>query len=208
MRRRVILAAVLSAVGAVGLYYHDYIRAVIFQPAAPPLPTSEERAKWAKPMDAPPVENFYKIDEHLYRGAQPDAAGMRKLKELGIKTVVNLRLLHDDTDEIGDLDLDGVHIPIDAFKPKMESLVAFLRVATDPNRQPVYVHCQRGIDRTGAAVAAYRVVVCGWTKMEAIKEMFHGPYGYDHMFPNVPVFVEGLDFDEIRRQLKAPPATK
>jgi len=201
-RRRWVIAAAagLVVVGA-ATWYHAYIRAVLFPPLAPPAPTAQEKARWAKPMKVDELENFYKVDDHLYRGAQPDAAGMRKLREMGVKTVVNLRLAHDDTDEIGQLDLDGVHIRIDAFRPEIDALVEFLVVATDPNRQPVFVHCQRGIDRTGIAVAVYRVIACGWTKMEALKEMFHGPFGYDHVFPNVPAFLDRLDFDDLRRRL-------
>src|SRR5579862_7435666 len=37
------------------------------------------------------LPNFHKVTEHLYRGAQPGKDGMRKLADLGIKTVINLR---------------------------------------------------------------------------------------------------------------------
>jgi protein tyrosine phosphatase (PTP) superfamily phosphohydrolase (DUF442 family) len=201
-RRWVIALAAIVVLGGVGYWYRDYLRAVLSPPSPPPLPTAEEKARWAKPMTAEPLENCYRIDDNLYRGAQPDAGGMRKLKEMGIKTVINLRLAHDDADEIGELDLDSVRIRIDTLKPKLDALVEFLHVATDPNRQPVFVHCHRGIDRTGIAVAVYRVVVCGWTKIEALKEMFHGPFGYDHLFPNVPAFLDRLDFDDLRRRLE------
>src|SRR5215813_7012132 len=37
------------------------------------------------------LPNFYKINDRLYRGAQPEAGGVKKLKELGIQTILNLR---------------------------------------------------------------------------------------------------------------------
>jgi len=196
-RRTVVIAALVLAAGAVGHRYYPFVLARISPPA---LPRPEKRMTWATQMDVPPLENFYRVTPELYRGAQPDAAGMRKLKELGIKTIVNLRLAHSDADEIGGLDIASEHIRIDPFNPEMDELVRFLRVATDPNRTPVFVHCQRGIDRTGLAVAAYRIVVCRWTKTQALDEMLNGPYGYDEIFVNVPAFLDKLDLAELRRR--------
>jgi protein tyrosine phosphatase (PTP) superfamily phosphohydrolase (DUF442 family) len=195
-----VIAALVLAAGAVGAVGHRYYPFVLARISPPALPRPEKRMPWATKMDVPPLENFYRVTPELYRGAQPDAAGMRKLKELGIKTIVNLRLAHSDADEIGGLDIASEHIRIDPFKPEMDELVRFLRVATDPNRTPVFVHCQRGIDRTGLAVAAYRIVVCRWTKTQALDEMLNGPYGYDEIFVNVPAFLDKLDLAELRRR--------
>src|SRR5215212_4255086 len=41
------------------------------------------------------VGNFGKVTEKLYRGAQPDADGLRSLGRLGVKTIVNLRMPGD-----------------------------------------------------------------------------------------------------------------
>ena len=38
-----------------------------------------------------PIENFDKVDDKLYRGAQPNAVGIEALKARGIDTVINLR---------------------------------------------------------------------------------------------------------------------
>ena len=37
------------------------------------------------------IHNFYKVDEHVYRGAQPTDEGFRYLAKLGVKTVIDLR---------------------------------------------------------------------------------------------------------------------
>ena len=47
----------------------------------------------------------------------------------------------------------------------------FLEIVTDPARQPLYFHCWRGKDRTGAMCAAYRIHVEGWTLEDARREM-------------------------------------
>ena len=200
-RRTILIAALVLAAGAAGLWYYPFVLAHV---SPPDVPRPEKRMPWATKVDAPPLENFYRVGPGLYRGAQPDAAGMRKLKDLGVKTIVNLRLAHGDADEIGGLDIAGEHIRIDPFKPNLDELAGFLRIATDPNRAPVFVHCQRGTDRTGLAVAAYRIVVCGWTKTQALDEMINGPFGYDGLFPNVPAFLESLDIPELRRRIRQP----
>jgi protein tyrosine phosphatase (PTP) superfamily phosphohydrolase (DUF442 family) len=158
---------------------------------------------WATPVDAPPLANFYRVADGLYRGAQPDAAGMARLRQLGIKTVVNLRDSHKDNDQISSGGLKYVGIKVNTFTPKAEQLVEFLRVACDPNSAPVFVHCHRGIDRTGMMCAVYRIVVCGWDKEEAIDEMTNGPFGYDGLFSNVVDFLWRLDVDELKRQAQA-----
>ena len=59
--------------------------------------------KWAVPMTRAGVPNLHKVSDKLYRSAQPTAEGMTNLVALGIKTVVNLRDNHSDSDEIGAL---------------------------------------------------------------------------------------------------------
>ncbi|MCI0665322.1 MAG: hypothetical protein L0220_30035, partial [Acidobacteria bacterium] len=43
------------------------------------------------------LPNFAKVNERLYRGGQPKKDGIKKLADLGIKTIVNLRGESDDT---------------------------------------------------------------------------------------------------------------
>src|SRR5262245_41196338 len=43
------------------------------------------------------LPNFHQVNENLYRGAQPKRGGLKKLSEIGIKTVINLRGASEDT---------------------------------------------------------------------------------------------------------------
>ncbi len=63
--------------------------------------TTARPEKWAVPMTCAGVPNLHKVSDELYRSAQPTAEGMTNLVALGIKTVVNLRDNHSDSDEIG-----------------------------------------------------------------------------------------------------------
>lgn len=152
----------------------------------------------ARKLDVLGLPNFYKVSDNLYRGAQPTAEGMRQLKKIGIKTVVNLRLLHSDRDEIGNTELTYRHIPMTAFIPKTSDVVHFLQIVTDSNCTPVFVHCQHGSDRTGLMCAIYRIVVQGWSKDEAIAEMTRGGFGFHGIFMNLKDYIRKLDVDGIK----------
>jgi protein tyrosine phosphatase (PTP) superfamily phosphohydrolase (DUF442 family) len=155
--------------------------------------------RWAIPVSRPGLENFFRVDSGLYRGAQPDRQGMQELHAMGVRTVVNLRSLHSDRDEMEGLPLQYEHIHMQAWYPEDEDVVRFLRVATNPANQPVFLHCQHGADRTGTLIAVYRVAVQGWTKDEAIDEMMRGGYGFHGIWTNLTDYVRDLDIERIRR---------
>ena len=37
------------------------------------------------------IENFYQVDQNVFRGAQPSEAGFKYLAKIGVKTVIDLR---------------------------------------------------------------------------------------------------------------------
>ncbi|MGB9625171.1 MAG: protein-tyrosine phosphatase family protein, partial [Phycisphaerae bacterium] len=53
------------------------------------------------------------------------------------------------------------------------SLDAAADYIADPAHRPLFVHCAAGVQRTGAAIAAYRMKHCGWTYDRAIAEAEH-----------------------------------
>ena len=158
--------------------------------------------KWAQPVELAGVPNLHKVSDTLYRSAQPSARGMRELKDMGIETIVNLRSFHSDRDEIAGTGLGYEHIYMKAWHPEEKELVRFLQVVTNEKRTPVLVHCQHGADRTGLMCAVYRIVVEGWTKDEAIKEMSDGGYGFHPLWVNIVKEVEELDVEEIREKAR------
>lgn len=156
-------------------------------------------ASWAKPIALEGVPNLHKVSDTLYRSAQPTEAGLAKLKELGIKTIINLRSFHSEgggTDRAG---LAYEHIFMKAWHPEKEEAERFLRIVTDPARTPVLVHCQHGADRTGTMCALYRIAVQKWTKEEAIREMKDGGYGFHEIWSNLPAWIEKLDVGSLKQ---------
>lgn len=153
--------------------------------------------KWATPIALEGVPNLHKVSDDLYRSAQPTAVGMKNLQALGIKTIVNLRSLHSDRDEIAETDLGYRHITMTAWHPEEKEAREFMRIVSDPNKLPVLVHCKHGADRTGAMCAIYRIAVQGWPKDEAIREMTQGDFGFHEIWRNLPDWVEALDVNDL-----------
>jgi protein tyrosine phosphatase (PTP) superfamily phosphohydrolase (DUF442 family) len=156
--------------------------------------------KWAQPLELPGVPNFYKVSDDLYRGAQPSSQGMKQLQKMGIKTIVSLRAFSSDRDELEGVELTYEHVKVNAWNPESIDVVRFLKIVTDSNNTPVFVHCLQGSDRTGTMCAIYRIVVQGWTKEQAIEEMTKGGFGYHGFWWNLPDYIRKLDIEKIKRQ--------
>ncbi|MBV9924752.1 MAG: tyrosine-protein phosphatase [Acidobacteria bacterium] len=121
------------------------------------------------------LPNFHRVNAHLYRGGQPQAGGLAKLASMGVKTILNLR--DDDSRAVEEgreaaaLGLRYFNIPISrAGRPSRERIEELMALVDAPENQPVFVHCKRGADRTGAFVAAYRITHDGWTGERALAE--------------------------------------
>jgi len=154
---------------------------------------------WARKIEVAGVNNCFQVTTNLYRGAQPTAEGMAHLKAMGIKTVINLRAWHSDRDKIAGTGLKSVRFETEPWHGDEDDVVRFLKVVTDTNNLPAFVHCERGADRTGMMCAMYRIVVCGWTKPDAIAEMKNGGFGFNPVWQELITFVEKADVDKIKR---------
>jgi protein tyrosine phosphatase (PTP) superfamily phosphohydrolase (DUF442 family) len=156
---------------------------------------------WAQKLELPGLPNLHKVSDDLYRGAQPTAEGMKELEKLGIKTVVNLRSLHSDRDEMKDVNLAYEHIRMTTLDPDMDDIVRFLNIFTDSNYTSVFVHCQHGADRTGTMCAIYRIIIQGWSREDAVEEMTEGGYGFHSIWDNLADYIRVLDIDEIQNRM-------
>jgi protein tyrosine phosphatase (PTP) superfamily phosphohydrolase (DUF442 family) len=157
-------------------------------------------AEWAAPVEKDGLPNLHKVSPDLYRGAQPTAAGIRQLKDMGIKTIINLRSFHSDKDEIGDVGIGYEHIYFKPWHPEEEEIVRFLKIVTDKHKTPVFVHCQHGADRTGLMCAIYRVAVCGWSKESALDEMINGGFGFHPVWKNLRDYLMNLDIEKVKNK--------
>lgn len=132
------------------------------------------------------IPNVGRIDEHLYRGAQPRDGSLKRLRELGVTTIVDLRaedsgLRERERREAEALGAHFISIPLGGFSPPTrDQITTFLSLFAGHSPGTVFVHCRLGEDRTGVFIAAYRMAVDHWTADEAIKEMHF--FGFNHLW--------------------------
>jgi uncharacterized protein (TIGR01244 family) len=120
------------------------------------------------------IINFGKVSEKLFRGAQPDAAGIENLKRLGVTTIINLRMANDVVaDEEATAKACGIaytNIPMNGFaRPKADQIKAVLAII-HASPGPVFLHCRHGCDRTGTVIACYRIQQEEWKLADAMRE--------------------------------------
>lgn len=120
------------------------------------------------------VENFGKVTDFFYRGAQPKEDEYNQLAALGVKTIIDLR---NDPKDYAKLlaeraGLTYINLPMsDKDYPLSGAASKFLSLINDQASWPVYVHCAGGRHRTGAMTAVYRMSVQGWDVDRAYEEM-------------------------------------
>jgi len=138
--------------------------------AAPHTPASAPSAQ------LPGLPNFGTISQQLSRGGQPNPAGFEELKKMGIDIVVNLR--HDTAEIIREqvlVQTQGMQylsIPWrGSNNPSVAQIVQFLELLRANPDKKVFVHCERGAERTGVMVATYRMSRQHWTAEQALNEM-------------------------------------
>lgn len=137
------------------------------------LAASVPSAAWAEPA-LEGVRNFHRVNDRIFRGGQPTEEGFRNLAKLGVTTVIDLRHVkeHSTTDEAATVQRLGmryVNVPMPSLKtPRTDQLAKVMELLDSGER--VFVHCHQGKDRTGTAIAVYRIERDGWTNARALDE--------------------------------------
>ncbi|HEY9870845.1 MAG TPA: tyrosine-protein phosphatase [Candidatus Obscuribacterales bacterium] len=125
------------------------------------------------------LPNFHQVHPYLYRGGEPTSAGLNKLKQMGVTTIIDLRghpgQVKAEAEEARRLGLKSINLPMSAQPPtddQVKTLLETLKTAKeDPAKGKVFVHCAHGSDRTGCMIGIWRVVNDGWTYDQAFGEM-------------------------------------
>jgi len=157
------------------------------------------------------LPNFGEVTPNLFRGGQPGVDGLKTLKDMGVSIVVDMRSGPNDHEKaaVTKLGMQYVSIPWHCPFPTDEPFARFLKVIAENRDKKIFVHCRLGDDRTGMAIASYRMADEGWSADEALNEM--EKFGFDwkhHMIcPTLESFErsfpERLKKDEAFKDLKA-----
>lgn len=139
------------------------------------------------------IDNFGRISDTYYRGAQPEGRDYADLAKLGVKTVINLTsddALAEEPGLVAKAGMKYVAIPMTTrVAPTQAQLEQFLKIVNDPASQPVYVHCVGGRHRTGVMTAVYRMNQDSWTADKAFDEMKQFKFGAAMLHPEFKKFV-------------------
>ncbi len=139
-------------------------------------------------MNLPP--QWENVEGNLWRGPRPTGPDIISQ----FKTVINLEegffeFFHGEVGEERQWCKDaGVlfsHLPMsDWCAPAVGDLKDILKYAvSDMQKGPILVHCLHGNDRTGIVIAAYRILINGWTVEKAKNEMYaHGFHRFPYFF--------------------------
>jgi len=111
-------------------------------------------------------KNFHRISEGVYRANQPSPARLAEFRQMGIKTILNLRGTAGDSHYLFEreaCDALGLHL-IDhrlyasglASRAELLELIALM----EQMEKPVVMHCKSGADRTGFAAVIYLHIFC------------------------------------------------
>lgn len=139
------------------------------------LAASPAIVAWAESL--PKLPHFFKVNDSLYRGAQPSDDDFKTLAKLGVKTVINLRSTDERIEReqklVEGLGMRYVTIPLHGYETpsndKIRQAVLEIKAGADKGA-PVFVHCKRGRDRTGTVIASYRMTYEGLTNEQALND--------------------------------------
>ena len=121
------------------------------------------------------IPNFLKLTDQVWTGGQPWLEHLPKLKDAGIKVVINLRP-RDEYDaareetKVKELGMTYFNIPVAFNAPDELDADDFLKLTDEQLKNgPVFIHCAVGT-RVGAFWMIRRVVRDGWDFDKALEE--------------------------------------
>ncbi|MFJ4496204.1 phosphatase domain-containing protein [Pseudomonas atacamensis] len=161
--------------------------------------TPSRPAEWAQPVEA--QFNLFRMSPTLYRSALPSPSAVPLLNDLHVVTVINF-LPDADSDWLSAPGIKQVQLPYRTNHVDDSDVLKALRAIQSAEADgPVLMHCKHGSDRTGLMAAMYRVVVQGWSKEQALKEMTEGGFGDSQHFHDSVRYVMQADVDRLHEAL-------
>ena len=122
----------------------------------------------------PGLPNFATVAPGIYRGAAPTQTGLDTLRAMKVHTIIDLRIEKIALQEKALAEQMGftwIRLPMGKEAPTQKQVDTLLATLAKADKEPVYVHCQYGADRTGCMIGIYRVQVQHWTFARAWTEM-------------------------------------
>lgn len=160
-------------------------------------PSSATTTKAVKAKEDLP--NFHQVHPYLYRGGEPSKEGLRKIKEMGITTIFDLRnpgeKAYDEKEAAKEMGIRYISMPMNSKAPTAKQIKRLIdeidkakgsvveltdsgqaekiakQEAQKTTKDAIFVHCAHGSDRTGCMIGIWRVMRDGYDYDTAYKEM-------------------------------------
>jgi protein tyrosine/serine phosphatase len=140
-----------------------------------------------------PKDYIAHVDGLLYRGNRP--ADFKQLEQFG--KIIDLEMespaVEAEREYAKEHGIGFHHYPLSEnpfVRPSADTLKAIV-ADIQHSQVPTLIHCLHGQDRTGYGVAAYRILVNGWTIDVAYQEMLDYGHAWGYYFYWRPA-LEGL----------------
>jgi len=122
------------------------------------------------------AKNFLRVNEEFCTAGQPSKEDLVKLKESGIRSILNLRRPEENPTEQAEekrlaeeLGLKYFSIPINVADLRLEQADLFLDLVKDQGNRPMLIHCMSA-NRVGGFWLIHRVLNDGWEFDKAEQE--------------------------------------
>jgi tyrosine-protein phosphatase SIW14 len=170
--------------------------AIVAAQAPASISTSFAASSYGEKLNFAGLPRFGRINDSLYRGAQPYAEGLQQLKKLGVTTIIDLRgedphKVDWERKQAETLGIRFIHLPVSGWStPSDEQVAQFFSIFRKANEK-VFVHCRYGEDRTGVFIASYRIAFDHWSSDQALSEML--VFGFNRLWhPSMASYIRGL----------------
>ncbi len=122
------------------------------------------------------LPNYIVVNPEVSRSGRPDQPGIRMIKDLGFRTVINIenddQSIRREKDAVERLGLKYISSPMHwDERPNDRQMGQLLEALQNPRMHPILIHCKHGRDRTGLVIGLYRVFVDKWHPKKAYEEM-------------------------------------
>jgi uncharacterized protein (TIGR01244 family) len=120
--------------------------------------------------------NFVRLNAEVCLSGQPSVEDLERLREQGVRTILNLRRPEEDPEGQGlerkraqEMGFKYLVIPIDAANITTSQVEEFFRAVRAEENRPLLIHC-RTAARVGALWWIHRVLNDGWNCAKAEQE--------------------------------------
>ncbi|GAA6207543.1 dual specificity protein phosphatase family protein [Cognatishimia sp. WU-CL00825] len=151
------------------------------------IPAAEKFVRWYDHgLFRIPWSNFAQVGPNFFRSNYPTPQRLRKMRALGIKTVLSLRGKDCEVPYLleqwacKDLGLTLQVVKLDSIRPPKKAELLKLMQILRAEKQPLLVHCKSGADRTGLASAFYQIEILG-LPISFAKKMLSIRFGHFRM---------------------------